>query len=284
MSELYDRQLQIILGKGGQGIAITDLRVSFKIKKTATKAPNEAVIKIYNLASTTLAQIGSEFNDVILSAGYKGLTSGRFGVIFQGNLKFKNIYKDGADKIAELTCGDGDRDYNDAFVNISCAAGSTTRDAVNACLASFADTKAGVIKIAGIPRLRGRVYCGPARDVLDDVVNAEGALWSIQDGVLHLLPTADLLPGQAIPVGESTGMIGIVEQTEKGVKAKTLLDHRMKVHLPFQLFTSNIKLNTTASAKVAGLSATGLYKTTVIEHTGDTFDKDWYTAIEGVAA
>ncbi len=45
----FQRVIQVVIGSGGNGLLIDQLRIQFEIVKTVQHTPNTALIKIYNL-------------------------------------------------------------------------------------------------------------------------------------------------------------------------------------------------------------------------------------------
>ena len=106
----------------GDGISIDDLRISLKVTKTIGRTPNTAEIKVYNLSPDTEGRIKGEFDDVILNAGYDGSAI----LVFRGNIKHSNGYDDGPNRVMQLDCADGDRDFHNTTVNFSLGGWLTT--------------------------------------------------------------------------------------------------------------------------------------------------------------
>jgi hypothetical protein len=66
----YMRRAEVVIGSGGVGIDINQLKIVFRIIKTVVPQPNSATIKIYNLSETNESYIKaitqSEYADIIL--------------------------------------------------------------------------------------------------------------------------------------------------------------------------------------------------------------------------
>lgn len=65
----FGRVCYLILGKGGSGIKVTDLRMTFDIKKSSDENPNTATIEIYNLNPEHQNLLLKEWADIQLMAG-----------------------------------------------------------------------------------------------------------------------------------------------------------------------------------------------------------------------
>jgi hypothetical protein len=62
----------------GSGIDLSQLRITFEVKKTTNQTPNLLTARVYNLSPQTMAKV-IEFKRVQLQAGYQ---QGNFGLIF----------------------------------------------------------------------------------------------------------------------------------------------------------------------------------------------------------
>jgi hypothetical protein len=282
------RRYQLIIGSGGNGLSIDNLngqdslRITFEITKTMKKSPNSATIKIYNLNDNNLNQIQNEFTDVILSAGYKN----DYGLIFTGSARFINSYWEDGDIITEINCGDGDKAYVGTFVNVTFAAGSTDTQIVNHIVALMNDVEpiqTGTLQLGNAGCLRGRTFSGPAHRVLDVIARTNGCHWSIQDGTLHMIRADAMLPttNQAFVLSQNTGMMGLGERTDKGIKATCLLNWKIGINTAVQIDPQWIKTQQSKSIKSGkpqkqnvGLAPQGIYKVYKLRHSGDTQEQE----------
>ena len=76
---------------------------------------------------------------------------------------------------------------------------------------------------------------------LADRVNAR---WSIQNGVVTLVPVTGYLPGQAVQINSASGMIGTPEQTEGGIMIRCYLNPLIKIGRLVQINNADINRNT----------------------------------------
>jgi hypothetical protein len=308
------RSCQLFVGKDGDGnvsaanglkidTAITPdaqrdgatagLRITFECTKTIYRTPNVATIKIYNLNQTHENMINGEFNDVILQGGYQEDTR----LFFRGNIKYCNAYRDNDDRIVELNCGDGDKDFHGALINFTLAAGHSDADAIHQLKTSFRAITLGHIAGKNLfkKHSRGRAFSGNARDILDRIADNNDAQWSIQDGILIMIPVDSTLPNEAIAVSSETGLKGAPEINNKGIRMKMMFDPRiipgsklwllnneMKMkHLKAQLTGQKRKLH--GPHRPVRTDPDGIYKVYAVHITGDTRGPDWDSDVKCVA-
>lgn len=295
----WKRKVQVVIGKGGTGLLVENLRVQFEVAKTIESAPNVAVIRIFNLHPDNEAKIKNEFDEVLLNAGYEGAMR----LVFRGNIKHVYRYRDGNDYITEIEAGDGDKDFRKAVMNETLAAGTTTSQLVDRAVGTFkgvGGTTKGHVQVNERERIRGKVISGNTRDVLHDVARESGANWSIQDGQLVIVSTNDVLPGEAIVLRADTGMLGAPEINDKGIAVKCLMNPALRVNGAIKLDNNGIKAKRVKAQALATkrekqetnaplgreneqlvrLDPDGIYKVLKLTHKGDNRGQDWVSEIE----
>lgn len=287
----WNRNVQVVVGKSGTGLLIENLRVQYEVTKTIDPTPNFAVIKIFNLHPNNEAKIKNEYDDVLLNAGY----AGALRLVFRGNIKHVNRYREGNDYITEIEAADGDKDFRRAVMNETLASGTTTAQLVDRAVGTFkggGGTTKGVVQVTDRARLRGKVISGNTRDVLHDVAREAGANWSIQDGQLVIVSTNDVLPGEAVVIRADTGMLGAPEITDKGIVVRCLLNPTLRVNGAIKLDNNGIKVKRQKAEALASkgqkaapttpvrLDPDGIYKVLKITHKGDNRGPDWVSEIE----
>jgi hypothetical protein len=274
------RACTLVVGGSTSGLDLSQLRIKFTTHKGDVETPNNADITVYNLAPETLSRIRGEFKRVVLSAGYQG----NCGVIFDGQIRQVRNRTEGADTLTEITVADGDRAYNYSTVSATLAAGVRPTGQIAAAATAMADkgTALGYLPdLAGQALPRGKVIWGMARKVLRDVTQSTDTTWSIQDGLLQVLPGTGYLPGADVVLTSATGLIGSPEQTNDGIKARCLINPRLKIGGRVKLDNASIQtakkdLKLGAFDKSAKLDRDGWYRILKAEFTGDTRGSDWY--------
>lgn len=302
-SRQWKRRAQVIVGKLGSGLLIENLRIAFEVTKTATPAPNTAIIRIWNLSPDNEARVKNEYDEILLNAGYEDAMR----LVFRGNIKHVYRYRDGNDFITEVEAADGDKDYRNAVINETLAAGTSQTQLVQRCVGTFTGgTQQGHVDLPQKTILRGRVVTGNTRVVLDACARDAGANWSIQDGQLTIVSTSKMLPNQAIVIRSDTGMLSSPEINDKGIAVKCLMNPQIAINAAVQLNNDSLRAKrgtgkkvakrpsstgsllqqqdeeivddpTQMTGQVAKLSSDGIYKVIKLTHKGDTRGSDWQT-------
>jgi hypothetical protein len=259
----FGRVCQLIVGKDGSGIKISELRMRFDIKKSSDENPNTAKIEIYNLNPEHQNQLLKEWADIQLLAGYQGAER----LIFSGQIRTATPKIQGTDRIITIESGDGDREILRGFVNKTLTKGCTANQVVAACQSSMFGVPNAHKDDLETVYARGRVLSGRASDVLTKQTKQDGAQWSIQDGQMLLLKGDNVRPNAVWLINQSTGMLGSPEPTQDGVKVKTLLN-------PAYLIGG--------VAKIDSEIYQGGVRIESIRHSGDTHSSEWSSELEGL--
>lgn len=287
----YKRKASLLLVDDDEVLDLSNLRFRFQVKAMDVESPNNAAIRVYNLSRDTLVKIRGEFSRVILQAGYDN----NFGVIFDGTIKQFRIGREGTtDTYLDILAADGDLAYNLALVNKTLAAGSSSGDRIAA--ATDAMRQKGVVGVqnqlqtTGGILPRGKVLFGLARAKLRDEVQTLGASWSIQQGVVTIIPKTGYLPNEVVVLSGQTGLIGRPEQTVDGIKARCLINPNIfvgaRVQIDNKAINQLVQSNPnnapvpynqwTGVQLVANTTTDGIYRVFVIEYDGDTRGQQWY--------
>lgn len=301
MSLQWGRVCELVVGAAGSGLLVRTnagepgLRITFEITKTLRSKLNTAEIRVYNLNRDDEAKIKGEFDDVLLNVGYQGQAL----LAFRGQIRAVATPSDGTDRITTINAADGDHDARKAIVNTTLVAGTTNSQLLDHVVGQLASTKKGHVVIKDKARLRGKVLCGRATDILDDLARDSDAHWSFQDGHLDIVAVDSTLPTEAIVVSYQTGLLDAPEVDDKGVKVRCLLDPRIRCNGKIKLDNNAFKLKVAKEREskpgakkpkkapkrkdLARLDPDGIYKVYKIVLKGDTHGNDWFSTVYAVA-
>ena len=179
----------------------------------------------YNLSTTTTNRLFSpEFTQLALKVSYGDAPP---QLIFRGSLKqVRKGREDQKNSYVALTAADGDEAYNFSTMALTLAAGSTPLDALQAIIQTMArhgsstptgSTGGQVISQGYTPELsanrsvRGATYFGMCKDEMRSLAMNNDCSWSVQDGKVQLVPLTSYIPGEAVLITPSTGLIGVPE-------------------------------------------------------------------------
>jgi hypothetical protein len=294
-NEQFGRYANLIVANQQTGLDLSQLHFKFRTTNNDADAPNTIEVRVYNLSDRTSHQTIEEFDTVTLDVGYEN----NHAIIFRGTIKqFRRGKENNVDSYLDILAADNDLGYNFGVINQTFGAGTTSQqeakayaDAMDATLDQSADeflsATGGVIL-----NPRGKVAFGLARSYMRDLATTFNARWSIQNGILYLIPLSGYLSGEAVKINSLTGMIGIPEATSNGISVRTLLNPQIRIGGAIEINNKDITQTEIrdrffpgyrTATFVANTSNDGLYRVLVAEYAGDTRDQTWYTEIIGLA-
>jgi hypothetical protein len=142
--------------------------------------------------------------------------------------------------------------------------------------------------LGGNPLPRGKSVYALSRDELRNIAFNAQSSWSIQDGKLNMIPISAYMPGQIPVITAATGMIGLPEQTQNGIRIRCLLNPNIKIGQVVKLDNESIQkyrfgvgvtdqlTNETLKDQIK-LNNDGLYYVMMTEISGDTRGDEWMT-------
>jgi hypothetical protein len=286
----YLRRASLVVASvGGAGLDLSATHFRFNIRQWDLQTPNSASFRVYNLAAQTVNQIQNEFTRLTLQVGYQG---GDFGTIFDGTIvQAKRGNETAADSYLDIVAADGDEATNFAVVNTAVAAGSDYAARASALVAAMGlqDGYKPTFPAGTLPR--GRTYYGMAKDHMRDVALGTDTKWSVQNGLVQFVPLGGYLPGEAVVLTSSSGLIGFPEQTQDGIRVRCLIDPKIKVgcrvkidNKSIQRATLNLSIGGSATnAFLPSIADDGFYRVLVNELEGDIRGEAWYNNLICIA-
>lgn len=284
-----------LAGQSGQVIDLSQLHFTFEVAANDVETPNTAHIRVYNLSDAHLSSIPKEFDTVQLQAGYQ---NGNFSQIFNGVVKqYRRGRERNVDSFLDILAADSDAGYNFGVVNAQFPKGTPTSEQLQTyaqALGVTVDPNADSFLTGGVLlNPRGKTAFGLVRVYMRDLADSNNVRWSLQNGVLTLVPLTGFLPGPPTVVNAKTGLIGVPEATDDGIKLKTLLNPAYQVGYLVKIDSSLINKTdvinqffpgfTSQATFVARVTDDGLYRILVVEHEGDTRGGPWYTNLTCLA-
>ncbi len=291
---LYMRKATLLLVQGDKALDLSEMHFRFKTVQEDAESPGNCEIRIWNLSEKTIKAIRGEYSRVVLQAGYE---EAPFGVIFDGTIKQYRIGRepDGVNTYLDILAADGDEAYNFAYCSRTLARGSSPGDRIAAAVAAMSSkgVTGGDVLIPSTGGIlpRGKVLFGMAKAIIRSEVQTLQSSWSIQNGRVQVIPLSGYLPGEAVVLNSLSGLIGRPEQTIDGVRARCLINPRIRIGGLIKIDNKSINQIVQANPDAAPLAynqyaglqqlATvtedGIYRVYVAEHQGDTRGQEWYT-------
>lgn len=189
---------------------------------STSPTPNKGKIVFYNLTQDHQAEVLRRENPEIpsqttgvrisLEAGYNDNNA----LIFSGDSRLGNSSKDVVDWKTEIVADDGGRAWRESRISASYAAGTTIgtilKDVATALNIGIGNidkfTNGAEIVELGKKLSAPMTLHGTAVNELNRVINGMNLTWSIQNGLLQILPKGKPISTTAIHLSPSTGLLG----------------------------------------------------------------------------
>lgn len=255
------------------------LDVKFKIKRTLAQRAGTCELEIAGLTESHRHEIANaprRTTFVAIDAGYLEGASR----LFTGDLRKAVVSRAGPDWIVKVTAGDGEHALRSARVSRSFAPGSSLEtvvraiaDAMGVGLGNAASALRGARFGSGDATFaEGTLVHGSAATELTRLCDSARLTWSIQDGVLQVLPLGGSLARETIRLASDCGMIESPEYiSRRAITVKALL-------IPGLVPGQQVVVDSgviDANRVVAGAT----WRITEAEYSGDTAGADWIAAL-----
>jgi hypothetical protein len=268
VSTLFGRRWRITIGE----IQSETVDLRFKVTRTLTARPGAAEIDVFNLSPDHRRELAAARRPLVrIEVGYRSVGP---WIAFQGDGRRTLNTRDSADWITKVTAGDGEHALRSARLSRSFAPDVQLADVVRYVAGAMAVDTGNVLEqlqSRGLDRLGdafpgGVVLHGLAEMHLRQILDSAGLSWSVQDGVLQVVPRGRALRREAVLLSSSTGMIGSPEVDKSNVvKVNALLTPDL---VPGQL------------VQIESRVVSGTFRIERTEATGDTRGDDWQVAME----
>ncbi|MES3654554.1 hypothetical protein [Escherichia coli] len=264
-------ELQLIDYKG-QGIVLSDFKVTFSIQRNDNRWPATADVKIYNLSTETQNKIlNQEFSRIVIIAGYDGLdvrqsdivpasevgkvryiddnSDGRnddsnYGVIFSGDITFSVTGKENiTDSYIIIVASDGEKAFREAIISASLKKGYTLRDEYNMLMRYLEPygIKKGIEPVfPDTVYPRGASYYGKVADYLSDLAADLNATWQFSYGKIDFIQE-EYARKAVVVLNADTGLVGMPQQTiGAGVNVTCFINSKIQLHSLIQLDQASV--------------------------------------------
>lgn len=242
--------------------------IEIDCQHTNESTPNEATIKIYNVAPETQRKLFVEGKHVEVEAGYWPQDGARdTGIIFKGQIREVRTYVDnGVDVISELKFGDGDDAARVRKTRRKHSKKTKHKDIVHAVVRDMKPDgiEPGIIEVPDYAEPRAVTIDRPSWRVLEDIAHQHDLLWMIQDGVFHMYPADKPLRDKPLVLTPDSGVLDAPEFSHDGVDLKVMMLHFLRPGYTFILQNKNVKSRAPEKYRVEEINFSG-------SNVGDTF-------------
>jgi len=262
---LWSRRWRVRVGT----LESTEIDLRFSCERSLRMEPGKLELELFNLSADHRSQMEQARRpEVEVEAGY----AEGAGAIFRGNARKVGSVREGAEWSTRVAAGDGEHAIRTARAARSFGPGSPVQDVVRYLAeqmsvgignASEAIADAALNGARTFPE--GTTVRGLASRELGLLLASAGLSWSIQGGVLQVLPMGGALQRTAVLLRQDTGLVGVPERkANRTVEAVALLIPDL---VPGRL------------VRLESGPATGTYRIEHAAYAGDTRGDDWYATL-----
>jgi len=269
MSDRFLRDYSLTIGIGAQAVTILPpLRIVFSADKSDDADLNKLSLKIYNLNPDKRRRLirdedSNDYFPLRLEVGYQG----KIETVFRGSIETADSTREGAEYITSITCLDGGNDFLRGFVSASVTSKSAVIDTV---LGTLPNTAKGKIGPMG-DLVRPKVLVGNSVAVAQEMLGPDQK-WFIDDERLNILRPNEVVSSFVPLISAETGLLNTPAAQKKEVTLVTMMNPSVKVGGLFKLVS------------VTAPHLNGVYKTSIINYSGDTDGNDWQQQITATVA
>lgn len=261
---LFDRAWRLQVGE----LDLSELSFAFKAQRSCYGYAGTLDLEVRNPSEEHRRQLVASrryHTFVEVMAGYReGMST-----IFRGDLRRAVPVRDGTTWTVKITAGDGEHGIRSGRVARSFSPEATVEQVVRELAGAMGvgvGNAIATLRGANFGALQGMypegvVLYGPAAAELTRLCSSVGYTWSVQDGVLQVLPRGGALAREAPLLSAETGLLGAPEVVNRRtLKLKTLL-------IPGLIPGQQVVLDSAL--------ATGAWRISQGEYAGDTHGQDW---------
>lgn len=280
----WKRKVRVtVSGKGGSASFIGDqspepgLAITFSTTLNIGSKQNSGSVTITNLSASTRNKLGEEYDTLTLEVGYE---DGGYSTIMKGDIRDVTHAKSSPDIDSTIEVGDGDKAVEKGTASKTFPTGTKPKDIVQYLQGQLPGVTKGEVKgLDNLPKTKRPVTVfGRASSNLDKLGREHQFYWSIQHGTSQVVKADEHLGGNIL-ISAETGLVGVAEPTDKGVKFKALLNPAL---LPGKTVDvrSDFLDEGSGREKRSTDDGGGIHRIATVTFSGTTRSDDFYAEVE----
>jgi hypothetical protein len=222
LGTLFNRKYAVYIGPQGQpGIKYTDLRVTFDIDKTSSSGANKAKIDIYNMSQSSRTQYAKKGLLIRLDAGYQNLLQ----TLYIGDIERSSAKRSGSEIIMTFEAGDSARALINSHFDKGYPSGTSAKTIINDLANELGVTVGIITGVQDVIYNNGVTFNGSVKRALEVLVKNQGLEFSVDNGILQIIPITKTNGQTAVVLSSSTGLIGVPSYKDSGIEFQALLNN-----------------------------------------------------------
>ena len=261
----------------------TPVTLEFAVTRNNLASANTANFVVYNLNETYRNRIFKDQYDVStyravqLFAGYNDGITKTLPMVFNGNVRSCQSYRQGPNFKTEIDCYDGGFSLSNGFISQSMPAGTPQVGVIKILMDSLPQVQGKVIGTSFLDQAkRGLVLFGNPAELLKQYTNNG---FYIDSQVAYALDKTEVIKGEGLTeISSNTGLLETPRRGEGMIEVQMIFEPRIKISQAITLLSETAK-NYNGLYKVVGISHRGVIsdavggecRTTVTLQAGNIF-------------
>lgn len=273
----------------GEAYKITDLHMTFELKKDNSKEPNKGFVSVFNLSDEVVNYLSINQREslaVLLYAGYNGEEK----LIFSGTIEWvQDDFKDET-RETKFIFGDGTLNLTTATTSRSYRKGTPTNQVLNDLISDLKLPKGRVVDFGNQTIQNSMAFTGSASQNLENLAKNTGSTFSVQDGAVYWTKEGSRFANVMFEISEEGGMVGVPTLKQPAVsKKKKKKDTKGSAKKKEKNVKEDVGLTVTTLLNGAILPEStvylntkyikGFYKVIELTHRGGYESGDWTTEL-----
>ncbi|QDP60434.1 MAG: hypothetical protein GOVbin1096_62 [Prokaryotic dsDNA virus sp.] len=183
----FDRQYRLVIGdaESGDGLAIQDLQIQFRVRKSVDnkKKIDRCSISVYNLSDESLAYLETDYPVAVFSCGYQN----QLVRLFYGEVLDVETKKQGTDRVTKIDITPSFSEMTHQLMSELVPENGTVEDVINVIRKAIGVAK-GVYKGAALKQkiVYGYPLSGTPKEMIDKVCRVYNLQWKIEGESLYI--------------------------------------------------------------------------------------------------
>ena len=252
------------------------LHIKFSVDKSDSETPNTASVSLWNLSPEHLSILNEKDCVVSLRAGYETHMS----LILVGAITYIETSLDVGDRETSIEIADGRIELRDCYLSLSYSGVINTKKIIEDIAADMGVTVTFSYNAQFAELPNGFAFVGTGRVALDNACASSGLQWGIQNGVLQVKNSGDVMSREVYVLSPETGLIGIPKKVNYGANAENA-EEESGYEVEYFL---NGAIGIGDYIRLESEVTQGYYRMRSVELRGDNLEGDWLCVAKLVEA
>lgn len=279
----FGKKVEVIIGKGETGLLVSDLNISFKVKRTNTLDQNTCGLTIYNAKEDTRSRILSEGSTIVVKAGYED--ENNTSIIFIGTIVKAKNRKEDVNWVTEIEAVDLGKNQDQlkfSTLSLSYAPKTPLANIISDLAGTLGIPLSGIENVTSIEN-GSYVISGTIGTLVRDIqrkLKTNGLEMFFDNNEIVIFKTTGATTVSVASISPDSGLVGSPDvfldyASEDQAAQKTVVKKRVS----FKCLL-NPKLKPNSAFVLRSGDVNGVFIADTVEFTGDNMEGEFTTTVE----